>query len=114
MDSGLYAEARKRKKNDRYLIGLIFGALLCKLVLFPLAVKAMAVMSSVSVLMSALGLIVSSIVGYGKLPAKTEPEEVIRIHHVRNGGWGKVDLELPKGYIPPIPIDYEISKNISP
>ncbi|XP_066247902.1 uncharacterized protein [Euwallacea similis] len=114
MDSGLYVEARKRKKNDRYLIGLVFGALLCKLVLFPLAVKAMAVMSSVSVLMSAMGLIISSIVGYGKLPSRTVPEQVIKIHHVKNGGWGKADLELPKGYIPPISMDYEFGENISP
>lgn len=78
-------EARKTKKNYNYLIGLVFGALLCKLVLFPVAVKAMAVMSSVSVLLSALGLIISSIVGYAKVASQDKPREELVILEVYYG-----------------------------
>lgn len=60
---------KKKKKKDRYLSGLILGAILVKMILFPLAVKAMAVMSTVSVILSTMSLILASIIGYAKLAA---------------------------------------------
>lgn len=45
---------------------ILLGALLIKSILFPLAFKVMATMTGISVLFSALGLIVSSIIGFSK------------------------------------------------
>ncbi|KAH1017411.1 hypothetical protein HUJ05_008056 [Dendroctonus ponderosae] len=94
-NSDLYEESRKSKKKHSYLFGLILGAVLCKLVLFPVAVKAMAIMSSVSVLLSAMSLIISSIVGYAKLAASN----IVKVVHVKDV-WSKGD-QPPLAYIQP-------------
>lgn len=63
---------RKKSKSPKYLLVMILGALLIKSIIFPLAFKVMAAMTGISVLMSGLGLIISSIVGFSKtVNAKT-------------------------------------------
>ncbi|CAH1122378.1 unnamed protein product [Ceutorhynchus assimilis] len=97
VNSELIGEARKKKKKENYLLPLVLGAVLVKMILFPLAVKAMAVMSSVSLLLSTFSLIMSSIVGYAKLAMHNAPEPLVKLVHV-NDVWAKGD-ELPQGYI---------------
>lgn len=62
----LDAEGRGRRK-DKILMPLLFASLLIKSIIFPLALKAMAVMTSVAVFISGLSLILSSLVGYRKI-----------------------------------------------
>ncbi|XP_050304358.1 uncharacterized protein LOC126741924 [Anthonomus grandis grandis] len=100
----LYEESRKRKKKGRYFYGLILGAILVKMILFPLAVKAMAVMSSVSMILSTLSLVMSSIVGYAKLAYQKKIEPIVKLVHV-NDVWAKGD-DGPPAYIPHDSIEY--------
>ncbi|KAL1494634.1 hypothetical protein ABEB36_010203 [Hypothenemus hampei] len=112
INSELVEESRKKKKKkqNNYILGIVAGAILCKMILLPLAFKAMAVMSSVSVLLSAMGLIISSIVGYTKLATQTEEEPFVKLVHV-NDIWAKKDagnydyLQLDKEEQPTIPIE---------
>ncbi|XP_023020856.2 uncharacterized protein [Leptinotarsa decemlineata] len=88
----IYEEARKKHKDD-YTLSILMGALMVKSIIFPLAVKAMAVMSSVAVLLSTMSLIVSSIVGYTKL-AWSSTHPILKVFHVDNVAWAKNDRPI--------------------
>ncbi|XP_049823674.1 uncharacterized protein LOC126265642 [Aethina tumida] len=78
-----------RKKKDKYLLPVILGGFIIKAVIFPLAFKVMAVMTSVSVLLSLMSLILSSIVGYVKVALKHQ-SPVVKVIHL-NDQWTKDD-----------------------
>ncbi|XP_044271502.1 uncharacterized protein LOC123015690 [Tribolium madens] len=85
--------ARKKKKgggNSKYTVPLLFGALMIKSIIFPLAFKAMAVMSSIAILLSTMSLIMSSIVGYIKMGFKSAPVKVVHKQPSFNS-WAKDD-----------------------
>nr|XP_008198432.1 PREDICTED: uncharacterized protein LOC103314357 [Tribolium castaneum] len=71
--------ARKKKKGggSKYTVPLLFGALMIKSIIFPLAFKTMAVMSSIAILLSTMSLIMSSIVGYIRMGLKSAPVKVV-------------------------------------
>lgn len=72
---------------------MLFGALLIKSIIFPLAFKAMAVMSSISVVLSTMSLIVSSLVGYGRMAAKAASPPTVKVvhEHSPSHSWAKND-----------------------
>ena len=82
--------ARKKKKKGKYMTTLLFGALLVKSIIFPLAFKAMAVMTSIAVLLSTMSLIISSVLGYAKVAVNSvSPVKVVRKIPYTN--WAKDD-----------------------
>lgn len=68
-----FEEEARKKKKDKFLLPIVFGALVVKSIVLPLAFKAMAVMSSIAVLLSTMSLIISSIIGYAKVAYKHPP-----------------------------------------
>ncbi|KAG5884648.1 hypothetical protein JTB14_035743 [Gonioctena quinquepunctata] len=60
-----------------------------KAILFPLAFKAMAVMSSIAVLFSTMSLIASSIIGYTKLARSSQNS--LKVIHVKDTTFAKDD-----------------------
>lgn len=64
---GPIEETRKKKKGKKFMINLVLALFIIKSVLMPIAIKVMAVMSSVSVVLSTMSLIISSLIGYSKL-----------------------------------------------
>lgn len=107
----LLESGRKKKKTNKYLIPILFGALMIKSIIFPLAFKAMAVMSSVAVLLSTMSLIVSSIVGYVKLAMKPNPQiKVVHVNDIIPQTWAKDDDGV-KSYALET-IDYEASSPV--
>lgn len=74
-----------------------------KSIIFPLAFKAMAVMTSIAVLLSTLSLIMSSIVGYIKMGLK--PASVKVVHKPPYNNWAKDD-DVKHNYTPG---DYDLS-----
>nr|CAI5869989.1 unnamed protein product [Callosobruchus analis] len=69
-----------------------------KAILLPLAFKAMAVMSTIAVMMSTMSLIISSIIGYAKLAWQHVHPAALRVLHLGKGNsWAKED-DLIKNY----------------
>ncbi|CAH1375175.1 unnamed protein product [Tenebrio molitor] len=91
---------KKKKKGNKYTVPLLFGALMVKSIIFPLAFKAMAVMSSIAVVLSTMSLIISSIVGYAKLAVRSSAPSVKVIHKPYNS-WAKDDDNSVKNYYAP-------------
>ncbi|KAH0814346.1 hypothetical protein GEV33_008446 [Tenebrio molitor] len=91
---------KKKKKGNKYTVPLLFGALMVKSIMFPLAFKAMAIMSSIAVVLSTMSLIISSIVGYVKLAVRSSAPSVKVIHKPYNS-WAKDDDNSVKNYYAP-------------
>ncbi|CAH1966022.1 unnamed protein product [Acanthoscelides obtectus] len=68
-----------------------------KVILLPLAFKAMAVMSTVAVMMSTMSLIISSIIGYAKLAWQHVHPAFKVVHLGKGNSWAKED-DLIKNY----------------
>ncbi|CAG9860648.1 unnamed protein product [Phyllotreta striolata] len=65
-DQGPIGETRKKKKG-KFVVNFLIALFIIKSVLVPIALKVMAVLSSVSVVLSVMSLIVSSLAGYSKV-----------------------------------------------
>ncbi|XP_076266105.1 uncharacterized protein LOC143199872 [Rhynchophorus ferrugineus] len=90
--TGISYESRKRKKKFRTLTTWILGALLVKMIIFPIAVKAMAVMATISVLLSGMSWITSAIVGFIKLARRPPHFDHHDVHYVHGHDvWEKND-----------------------
>ncbi|KAL3268030.1 hypothetical protein HHI36_007163 [Cryptolaemus montrouzieri] len=92
----------KKHQHKHLILPLVVAALLIKSIIFPLTVKAMAVMTSIAVLLSSMSLIISSIVGYAKLAYYKASHPSIKVVHV-NKPWNKHHAWAPQEaiYLPP-------------
>ncbi|CAH0555716.1 unnamed protein product [Brassicogethes aeneus] len=92
-----YHDIEARKKKDKYLLTLILGGLIVKAIVFPIALKVMAVMTSLAVLLSLMSLIISSIVGYIKVALRHQPRP-FKVIHLTDHVWSKdegIDWDNP-------------------
>ncbi|XP_045474159.1 uncharacterized protein LOC123680356 [Harmonia axyridis] len=97
-----FGDPREKKHKLHLMLPLIITALMIKSIIFPMIIKAMAVMTSVAVLLSLKSLIISSIIGYAKL-AQSYTAPNVKIVYVDKKPLVKQGWSPPEEYIvPPI------------